>query len=74
MCLYRNLLLVFGGTGFPFGQNVSNDLYVLDLKRRHWKRCQILEQQPQRVYGAVNIIFILFFKSNNKEKFSFFRV
>ena len=42
VCLYRNLLLVFGGTGFPFGQHVSNDLYVLDLKRRHWKRCQIL--------------------------------
>jgi hypothetical protein len=53
VCLYRNLLLVFGGTGFPFGQHVSNDLFVLDLKRRHWKRCQILDQQPQRVYGAV---------------------
>lgn len=57
MCLYRNLLLVFGGTGFPFGQFVSNDLYVLDLNRRHWKRCQIGEQRPQQVYGAVQIIF-----------------
>lgn len=56
MCLYRNLLLVFGGTGFPFGHHVSNDLFVLDLKRLHWKRCQILEEQPQRVYGASMIL------------------
>ncbi len=56
VCLYRNLLLVFGGTGFPFGQHVSNDLFVLDLKRLHWKRCQILHEQPQRVYGAVSIL------------------
>ncbi len=60
MCLYRNLLLVFGGTGFPFGQHVSNDLFVLDLKRRHWKRCQIRDQQPQRVYGAVKKIYFIY--------------
>ncbi len=53
MCLYRNLLFVFGGTGFPFGQNVSNELFILDLKRRHWRRCQLLNQQPEKVYGAV---------------------
>jgi len=56
MCLYRNLLLVFGGTGFPFGHHVSNDLFVLDLKRRHWKRCEILDQKPQQVYGASMIL------------------
>ena len=44
---------MFGGTGFPFGQHVSNDLFVLDLKRRHWKRCRILDEQPEQVYGAV---------------------
>ncbi|CAF0810157.1 unnamed protein product [Adineta steineri] len=52
MCLFRNYLLVFGGTGFPFGHHVSNDLFVLDLKRRHWKRFRIHDQQPQPVYGA----------------------
>ncbi|CAF0966121.1 unnamed protein product [Rotaria sordida] len=56
MCLFRNLLLVFGGTGFPFGQHVSNDLFVLDLKRLHWKRCRILDQQPEPVYGASMIV------------------
>jgi hypothetical protein len=53
VCLLRNLLLVFGGTGFPFGHHVSNDLFVLDLKRLHWKRYQLLDQQPEQVYGAV---------------------
>ncbi|CAF0993449.1 unnamed protein product [Rotaria sordida] len=56
MCLYRQLIFVFGGTGFPFGQNVSNELYILDLKRRHWKRCPLLNQQPEQVYGASMIV------------------
>ena len=58
VCVFRNLLLVFGGTGFPFGRHISNNLYVLDLKRLHWKRCHIGNQKPQRVYGAVCIYII----------------
>ncbi len=57
MCLYRNLLFVFGGTAYPFGHNVSNNLYILDLKKRHWRRCQLLNQQPEQVYGAVRFYF-----------------
>ena len=53
MCRRRNIVFVFGGTGFPFGQHVSNDLFLLDLKRLHWRRCQIQEQPLRRVYGAV---------------------
>ncbi|CAF1560247.1 unnamed protein product [Adineta ricciae] len=56
MCLYRNLLLVFGGTGLPFGFHVSNDLFVLDLKRLHWKRYRTRDEQPQQVYGASMIL------------------
>ncbi|UJR27391.1 hypothetical protein I4U23_008681 [Adineta vaga] len=56
MCLFRNFLLVFGGTGLPFGHHLSNDLYVLDLKRRHWKRYHTHDQQPQQVYGASMIL------------------
>ncbi|CAF4719053.1 unnamed protein product [Rotaria sp. Silwood1] len=56
MCLYRNLVFVFGGTGYPFGQNVSNELFILDLKRCHWTRCQLRNQQPEQVYGASMII------------------
>jgi hypothetical protein len=62
VCLYRNLVFVFGGTGFPFGHSVSNELHILDLRRRHWTRCQFLNQQPERVYGAVRLVF--FFSSN----------
>lgn len=56
MYLYHNLVFVFGGTGYPFGHNVSNELYILDLRRRHWRRCQLLNQQPERVYGASMIM------------------
>jgi hypothetical protein len=57
VCLYRNLLFVFGGTGFPFGHN---DLFILDLKRRHWKQCQLLNQKPGPVYGAVRFYLIYY--------------
>ena len=61
MCLYGAFVIVFGGTGYPFGQDVSNDLFILDLKRKHWKRHQLLDQQPEQVYGAVTfrICFLL---------------
>lgn len=49
----HNLVLVFGGTGFPFGHAVSNDLHILDLKRRQWRRCQFPNNPPAPVYGAV---------------------
>lgn len=53
MLLYhRNLVLVFGGTGFPFGHTVSDDLHILDLKRRQWRRCQFPQNRPAPVYGA----------------------
>lgn len=60
MCRRGNVVFVFGGTGFPFGQHVSNDLFLLDLKRRKWRRCQIQNQQLQRVYGAVRHFFFHF--------------
>ncbi len=62
--MYRcgNLAFVFGGTGYPFGHNVSNELHILDLKRRRWRRCQLLNQQPERVYGAVRHFFSFSFQ------------
>ena len=64
VCHFRNFVLVFGGTGFPFGEQVCNDLFVLDLKQRHWKRCHILDEQPESVYGAVNRFYCLIFCFN----------
>ncbi len=65
MCLYRNLVFVFGGTGFPFGHTVSDQLHILDLKRRHWRRCQLLNQQPERAYGSVRFSFLFSFSKNS---------
>ena len=70
VCRYGNLLMVFGGTGFPFGQHVSNDLFILDLKRLHWQRCRLSNQQPQRVYGAVQPVFWFL---NETTRVTFFR-
>ncbi|CAF1041274.1 unnamed protein product [Adineta ricciae] len=52
MCVHHNYVFVFGGTGYPFGRNVSNDLFMLDLKRLQWKKLQLQNQQPNPVYGA----------------------
>jgi hypothetical protein len=59
VCLYRQLLFVFGGTGYPFGQTISNDLFILDLKRLHWKRYQFTNEQLMPVYGAVEFFYML---------------
>ncbi|CAF0943586.1 unnamed protein product [Didymodactylos carnosus] len=56
VCLHRNLMFVFGGTGFPFGQHGSNDLYTLNLKQRIWKRHKLLKEPPGKVYGASMLI------------------
>ena len=61
VCLFRNLAFVFGGTGYPFGHNISNELFILDLNRRHWTRCRLVNQQPEQVYGAVELILIFKF-------------
>ncbi|CAF0771219.1 unnamed protein product [Didymodactylos carnosus] len=56
VCLHQHLMFVFGGTGFPFGQHGSNDLYILDLRQRKWKRHKLLTDPPGKVYGASMLI------------------
>ena len=34
--LNRNYLLTFGGSGFPFGSNNSNDVHICDLRTLEW--------------------------------------
>ena len=63
MCRYRHLAFVFGGTGFPFGQRVSDELHILDLNRRHWRRCQFPNEKPKPVYGAVGYSLALAFQT-----------
>lgn len=35
--LHDNHVLVYGGTGVPFGHNSSNKLHVLDMKTNTWR-------------------------------------
>lgn len=53
MCLYRHSVFVFGGTGYPFGESIASELNILDLKRLHWRRCELTNEPPPAVYGAV---------------------
>lgn len=36
MLLWKNNIFIFGGTGFPFAANNSNDLFMYSLKRLKW--------------------------------------
>ncbi|CAF0761007.1 unnamed protein product [Didymodactylos carnosus] len=57
VCLYQqHLMFVFGGTGFPFGEDVSNDLYILDLNVLKWSKIKLSDQPPEQVYGSSMLI------------------
>lgn len=40
--LNRNTLVVYGGSGVPFGLNSSNMMYLCDLKRLIWSRVRTI--------------------------------
>lgn len=46
-------LVVFGGTGFPFGVNLSNALYTCNLNTLVWKKYEIKGEPPLALYGSV---------------------
>lgn len=50
---HGDYLLVYGGTGTPFGQRCSNQLYIISLKDIKSKMCEILTtgQVPLPQYG-----------------------
>ena len=52
--LYGCNLLVFGGTGIPFGEASSNQLYVCNLNTRTWRHIECDGEFPIRVYGHVS--------------------
>ena len=51
--LYKNSMIVFGGTGFPFGDDLTNDMYVLNLSTFEWKKHEIFGNAPMKLYGSV---------------------
>ena len=48
-------LLVFGGTGVPFGEAASNQLHVCNLRRLQWKHIKCTGEFPIRCYGHVSL-------------------
>ncbi|KAH8032564.1 hypothetical protein HPB51_026017 [Rhipicephalus microplus] len=43
--LHHDKMLVYGGTGVPFGERISNRLYAFNLRSHHWATCMSLEAQ-----------------------------
>ena len=48
-----NKLMVFGGTGFPFGEDVSNDVHVCDLGAMSWSILPCTGAKPPPRFGQV---------------------
>uniref|UniRef100_A0A3Q2FKX2 Kelch domain containing 10 n=1 Tax=Cyprinodon variegatus TaxID=28743 RepID=A0A3Q2FKX2_CYPVA len=53
---HGNNLLVFGGTGIPFGENNSNDVHVCNVQYRRWNLLNCKGKKPNKVYGQAMVI------------------
>lgn len=51
--LHGNNLLVFGGTGIPFGESNGNDVHVCNVKYKRWALLSCRGKKPNRIYGQV---------------------
>ncbi|XP_077986715.1 kelch domain-containing protein 10-like [Glandiceps talaboti] len=51
MLLTGNTMLVYGGTGFPFGQASSHNLYALNIKNKSWTTIACSGDAPIPTYG-----------------------
>lgn len=49
--LHHDRMLVYGGTGVPFGERISNRLYALDLRTQHWDLVPTTGDSPYEQYG-----------------------
>lgn len=49
--LCDNYLMVYGGTGVPFGQSSSNKLHICDLRTLHWREVGTAGEPPLEQYG-----------------------
>ncbi|MEQ2190611.1 hypothetical protein XENOCAPTIV_002017 [Xenoophorus captivus] len=54
--LHGNNLLVFGGTGIPFGENNSNDIHVCNVQYRRWNLLNCKGKKPNKIYGQVSFL------------------
>ncbi|XP_008933405.1 PREDICTED: kelch domain-containing protein 10-like, partial [Merops nubicus] len=51
LVLHGNNLLVFGGTGIPFGESNGNDVHVCNVKYKRWALLSCRGKKPNRIYG-----------------------
>ncbi|XP_051910969.1 kelch domain-containing protein 10 isoform X1 [Hippocampus zosterae] len=54
--LHGHNLLVFGGTGIPFGENNGNDVHVCNVKYKRWSLLNCRGKKPNRIYGQAMVI------------------
>lgn len=52
--LHGRHMLVYGGTGVPFGESASNDLHVCNLETLEWSQIETDGCPPIRSYGHVS--------------------
>lgn len=50
---HGNNLLVFGGTGIPFGENNGNDVHVCNVQYKRWNLLSSRGKKPNKIYGQV---------------------
>ncbi|XP_061534151.1 kelch domain-containing protein 10-like isoform X2 [Phycodurus eques] len=53
---HGNNLLVFGGTGIPFGENNGNDVHVCNVKYKQWNLLCCRGTKPNKIYGQAMVI------------------
>ncbi|XP_077424441.1 kelch domain-containing protein 10-like isoform X1 [Vanacampus margaritifer] len=53
---HGNNLLVFGGTGIPFGENNGNDVHVCNVKYKQWNLLGCKGTRPNKIYGQAMVI------------------
>ncbi|RWS30655.1 Kelch domain-containing protein 10-like protein [Leptotrombidium deliense] len=52
--LVNNFMIVYGGTGIPFGANSSNQIHICNLRTLEWQLLKVNEQlsvKPEEQYG-----------------------
>lgn len=57
MILCGGTLMVYGGTGVPFGERCSNQLYVCDVKNGMMKIVPALGELPEPQYGQALVCY-----------------
>lgn len=56
---HGNNLLVFGGTGIPFGENNGNDVHVCNVQYKRWNLLNCRGKKPNKIYGQVCLSVIV---------------